>query len=95
MSDLAFKKLLQIGLLLLCSLIGYGQTIHKFEADFTIMQKNKIANLSTIFKGPWITRYYIGGIINAQNQAFRKKQSDYNDLVLEIIGYIKHCQSKS
>lgn len=45
--------------------------------------------------GPWLTRYYIGGITNAQNQALRKKQSDYNDLILEIVRYIKICQSKS
>lgn len=48
---LKFRKLEQIILLLLICVIGNGQTILKFEADFTIIQKNKIANKSTIFKG--------------------------------------------
>lgn len=42
--------------------------------------------------GPWLSRYYIGGIANANKTASLKKKYDFNDSIAELTEYILHCK---
>jgi hypothetical protein len=42
--------------------------------------------------GPWLSRYYIGGIANANKTASLKKKYDFNDSIKELTEYILYCK---
>lgn len=44
--------------------------------------------------GPWLTRYYFGGIVNASQQAKQKNKLDYNDRLFELVAKIYSLKSK-
>lgn len=43
--------------------------------------------------GPWLTRYYIGGMVNASKQTEKRNERVLNASILELITYLKTCQN--
>lgn len=44
--------------------------------------------------GPWLTRYYIGGITNTSKIAIKKQKTDFNKAIINLIQYLESSRIK-